>query len=95
LGEEYISFSSSLCSLLHTKLDFTVTKPVKITRDSNIRYSTFVCLYEGLVSTARELILIILYQEICIRSNLPWEACQYFLKAQETKLVEIGWSDLN
>ena len=56
--------------MISTKLDFTVTKPVKITRDSNIRYSAFECLYEGVVCTARELILIILNQELCIRSYL-------------------------
>ena len=72
------------------KLDFTETKPVKITRDSNIRYSTFVGLYEGDVSTAREFILIILNQESYIRSNLALGSMSVFTEGTGNEVGRDG-----
>jgi hypothetical protein len=40
----------------------------------------FVRLYEGVVSTAKELILIILHQESCIRSNLTLGSMSVFFE---------------
>jgi hypothetical protein len=76
--------------MISTKLDFTVTKPIKITRHSHIRYSTFVRLYEGDVSTVRELILIILNQESCIRSNLTLGSMSVFFEGTGNQVGRDG-----
>jgi hypothetical protein len=76
--------------MISTKLDFTVTKPVKITRESNIRYSPFVRLYERVVSTARELILIIFNQESCIRINLTLGSMSLYFEGTGNQVSRDG-----
>jgi hypothetical protein len=79
--------------MISAKLDFTVTKSIKITRDSHIRYSTFVRLYvcmNGDVSTVRELILIILNQEICISRNLTLGSMSVFFEGTGNQVGRDG-----